>query len=191
MSPDYQDNSLSCIVIKWAYIFLFNQPKTNSMKTFNHSTRTFFILLCLLVFTTCKKEKDPVIVTLTVNTSQLGEQLVDPPGCTLSATPSSVVIFDDGNPKNFTILVKDGTEIEWEGVTSDGGDVDIKKIIYKGGTNIFDKDSIPGIDDKGKEKVKVKVKRKTALNNDYVYKIKFKVKNKERIQMIDPKIQVN
>ncbi len=160
------------------------------MKTFKRIVRTFLILLIPFYVINCKKDKAiPVVITLTADTSQIGEELIDPPGITLSAKPASVVIFDDGDPKMFTIKVKVGTDIVWEGVTAEGGDVDIEKIIYKSGTNIFDKDSIPGKIDKGKEKVKLKVKKKTTPGNDYVYKIKYKVSN--RTYTLDPKIQVN
>jgi len=157
------------------------------MKKLKQFYRTSFILLLLLSSYSC--QTDTVVITLTVDTAQLGNDRNNPGGCTLSATPASVVIFDDGDPKTYTIKVEKGTEIIWEGVTTDGDDIKIKNITYVEGTNIFNSNSIPGKVQNGKEKVKGKARRKTAKDKDYVYKIKFRVDEFGNFTL-DPKIRV-
>ncbi|MBT8283165.1 MAG: hypothetical protein KJO86_05460 [Muriicola sp.] len=157
------------------------------MKTLKHFYQTIFILLLLIGNYSC--ESETVVITLTVDTAQLGNDRNNPGGCSLSATPASVVIVDDGDPKTFTIRVDKGTQLTWEGVTTTGDDIKMKNITYVKGTNIFNRNSIPGKVRNGKEKVKGKARRKTAKDKDYVYKIKFKVDEFGNFTL-DPKIRV-
>ncbi len=131
-----------------------------------------------------------VTITLTVNTDNLGSDNDAPGGCTLSATPSNVVIVDDGNPKNFTIEVPVGTEITWEGITQNGEEVMIRRIRYLGGMNIFNSASIPGNIINGLEKVRANPVRRTPRDMDYSYGITFRVRGFGRYNL-DPKIRVN
>ncbi|MGB5646244.1 hypothetical protein [Muriicola sp.] len=160
------------------------------MKTCHKLKGNALLLLLLFYSLSYGQGTDPVVITLTVDTEQLGNDRNMPGGCTLTAVPSSVVISTDSNPKSFTIQVKDGTEIEWVGVTTKGEDVKIKNIKWIRGINIFNKTNIPGQNSGGKEKVKDKIKRKTATDMDYEYLIEFKVQ-REGKYTLDPKIKVN
>lgn len=159
------------------------------MKILNSMKGSLAFLLFLFCSLSFGQAADPVKILLTVNTSELGNDNNAPGGCTLTATPASVVIFGANNPKMFTIEVMDGTDIEWEGVTQDGDEVKIKKIGFIKGINIFDSKNISGKIKDGKEKVNVKVKRKTAPGLDYEYLIEFKVKEFGRYTL-DPIIKV-
>ena len=159
------------------------------MKTFNSMKGPFallFVLFCSLSF---GQAGDAVVITLTVDTSKLGSDSNAPGGCTLTATPASVIVPGDNNPKMFTIQVEDGDEVEWEGITQDGKEVKIKKIGYIKGINIFDSRNIAGKMKNGKEKVNAKIKRKTAHGLDYEYLIEFKIQGFGKYTL-DPKIKV-
>lgn len=160
------------------------------MKTRKLTFNLPLILLFLFCSISFGQSNNLVVITLTVNTAELGSNRNAPGGCTLTANPASAIIFDDGNPKLFTIEVPNGTEIEWDGITTDGKDVKIKKIGYVKGINIFNKTNIPGTISGGKEKVKDKVKRKTPEGMEYEYLIDFKIKGFGRFTL-DPRIKVN
>ncbi|NNJ89664.1 MAG: hypothetical protein HKP53_09700 [Eudoraea sp.] len=159
------------------------------MKPFNSLKLSLTISLLLLCSLSYGQATEAVLITLTVDTSQLGDERNAPGGCTLTASPSSVVIPGDANPKMFTVKVKNGTDIEWEGVTQDGDEVKIKKIGFLKGINIFNSKNVPGKVKNGKEKVKAKIKRKTAAGLDYEYLIEFKIKG-FGTYILDPRIKV-
>ena len=159
------------------------------METFNSMKGAYALLFFLFCSLSFGQAGDHVVITLTVDTSQLGDDRKAPGGCTLTATPASVVVPGDNNPKMFTIQVEDGDEVEWEGITQDGKEVKIKKIGYIKGINIFDSRNIAGKMKNGKEKVNAKIKRKTAHGLDYEYLIEFKVQGFGKYTL-DPKIKV-
>ncbi len=159
------------------------------MKTSNSMKGSFTLLLFLFCALSFGQTSESVKILLTVDTSLLGEDSKAPGGCTLTATPESVVIPGESNPKMFTIVVQDGADIEWEGVTQDGEEVKIKKIGFLKGINIFDSRNIFGKIKDGKEKVNAKIKRKTAPGLDYEYLIEFKVQGVGKYTL-DPKIKV-
>ena len=159
------------------------------MKTLHSMKSTLALLLFLFCSIGFAQTSDPVIITLTVDTSKLGDDSNAPGGCTLTAIPASVVVPGVSDPKMFTIQVEDGTDLEWEGITQDGEEVKIKKIGFIKGINIFDSRNIFGRISDGKEKVNAKIKRKTAPGLDYEYLIEFKVKGFGRYTL-DPIIKV-
>ncbi len=169
-------------------MFVVNHQITNNMKSFN-SLKGSLVLLLFLFCSLSFGQSDTVVITLTVDTSKLGDDSNAPGGCTLTATPSSVIAPGNNNVKMFTIQVEDGSDIEWEGVTQDGEEVKIKKIGFIKGMNIFDSRNIFGKIKDGKEKVNAKVKRKTAPGLDYEYLIEFKVKGFGKYTL-DPIIKV-
>lgn len=89
----------------------------------------------------------------------------------------------------FTIAVDESDVIEWQGITTTGDDVKIKKIGFIGGTEIFGSRNINGRISNGKEKVKAKPNKKTPPGKDYEYSINFKPDGFKFYQ-IDPKIRV-
>ena len=88
--------------------------------------------------------------------------------------------------EEFTIEVNVGDIIIWQGVssTSDTDVVDITKIKYERGTNVFNIDEIDGI-----STVVGTVLRPTG-NQDNKYKISFKINGTGATYAIDPKVIV-
>lgn len=98
--------------------------------------------------------------------------------------------FSDQEPgtdsRDYTIYVTVGDSIFWNGESSDGdAAIDIKKIKYDGGTNVFDTDEIDG-----STTVIGLVKKSTKGQDDYKYKISFKVDDTGKMYTIDPKVSV-
>lgn len=159
------------------------------MKKFNQLLILMVIVLLSLAINSCSENKSkPVnrIITLNVDTDNINRRNIDST-CNFGQ-PKGV------SNKDFTIEVKIGDTITWEGISSSTGDntVDITKIKRQKGKNIFDKDSLIG---KGKNRKKVigKALYSTEVNNkhkDYKYKISFKVNKKGKPYFIDPKIRV-
>ncbi|WP_047418296.1 hypothetical protein [Cellulophaga sp. Hel_I_12] len=155
--------------------------------------KTIKNILLLLAFTFlsfAQAQEPTVIITLTVDTSALGDDRDAPGGCTFTVTPADKLVFNDPNdPKAFTIAVDESDLIEWQGITTTGDDVKIKKISFIGGTEIFGSSNINGRNSNGKEKVKAKPNKKTPPGKDYEYSINFKPDGFKFYQ-IDPKIRV-
>jgi len=92
----------------------------------------------------------------------------------------------DTDTREFTTEVNVGDTILWEGVSSDeSGEIDIMKIKYAGGTNVFDKDELDGT-----TTVSGRVRRNTKNKPDYKYIISFKINGTGKMYSIDPKIIV-
>tara|TARA_R110000744_G_scaffold86450_1_gene168985 strand:+ start:600 stop:1088 length:489 start_codon:yes stop_codon:yes gene_type:complete len=157
------------------------------------TTRTLRFLIAILCFSYLGSvyAQDPTVtITLTVDTSLLGDDKDAPGGCTFIVVPADKVLVNDpNNPKTFSIKVEESDIIEWQGITTAGGEVEIKRIKHVGGTNIFDSTNIYGRIHNGKEKVKAKPNKKTPRDADYVYSIKFKPVG-FRTFVLDPKIKV-
>ena len=158
------------------------------MKTTNRLLILITIVLFSLSITSCKCKKDDIskkerTITLYVDT----ENIKKPNSnnyCNFGQT-------DGSSNEDYTIKVKVGDEITWEGVsTSDpkNDKVNIVLIKYKKGTKVFKKDSI-----NGKKKVTGKVLYDTENKADYKYEIKFTVirNGKEKKFKIDPKLMVS
>lgn len=154
------------------------------------TTKNFMLLLALSFFGFVQAQEPTVIITLTVDTAALGNDRDAPGGCTFTVTPADRIIVNDPyDPKSFTISVDESDVIEWQGVTTTGGDVKMKKISFIGGTEIFDSRTINGRSENGKEKVKAKPNKKTPPGQDYEYSIRFKPDGFSFYE-IDPKIRV-
>ena len=155
--------------------------------------KTIKISILLLAFSFLgfvHAQEPTVIITLIVDTAALGNDRDAPGGCTFTVAPADKVIMNDPNdPKSFTILVEESDIIEWQGTTTAGDDVKIKKIGFIGGTEIFGSNNIYGRNENGKEKVKAKPIKKTPPGQDYVYGIRFKPDGFSNYNL-DPKIRV-
>lgn len=152
--------------------------------------KNIILLLACCFFGYAQAQEPTVIITLTVDTAALGSDSDAPGGCTFKVTPANkVVVNDPNNPKSFTILVEETDVIEWQGITTTGGDVRIKKISYIGGTEIFGSNNIYGRNENGQEKVKAKPNKKTFPGQDYEYSIRFKPDGFSNYNL-DPKIRV-
>ncbi|MET6989124.1 hypothetical protein [Sediminicola arcticus] len=154
------------------------------------TTKNIVLLFLFSFFGYVQAQEPTVIITLTVDTAALGDERDAPGGCTFTVTPANKVIVNDPNdPKSFTILVEETDVIEWQGITTTGDDVKIKKISFIGGTEIFGSNNIYGRNENGKEKVKAKPNKKTPPGQDYEYSIRFKPDGFSNYDL-DPKIRV-
>ena len=154
------------------------------------TTKNRMLLLALAFFGFVQAQEPTVTITLTVDTEFLGDDRKAPGGCTFTVVPADRVVVNDPNdPKTFTIKVEESDVIEWQGTTTTGGDVRIKKIDFIAGTDIFDTNPVRGRNSNGKEKVKAKPNKKTPPGKDYEYSITFKPDSLQTYK-IDPRIKV-
>tara|TARA_R110002051_G_scaffold102650_2_gene174077 strand:- start:763 stop:1242 length:480 start_codon:yes stop_codon:yes gene_type:complete len=154
------------------------------------TTKTIILLLAFCFFGFVQSQEPTVIITLTVDTAALGSDRDNPGGCTFTVIPANKGIVNDPNdPKSFTILVEETDVIEWQGITTTGDNVRIKKIGFIAGTEIFGSNNIYGRTENGKEKVKAKPNKKTPPGNDYEYSVRFKPDGFSNYNL-DPKIRV-
>jgi hypothetical protein len=97
--------------------------------------------------------------------------------------------FTDQEPgtdtRDYTIYAEEGDTIIWDGESSDGSAaIDIRKIKYHKGTNVFDKRDLDG------ETTVVGIVKNKTNDKPYKYKISFKINNTGSTYTIDPKIIV-
>ena len=146
------------------------------MKTF----KSFLLsLILILVFNTLSYGQVEETYTLKCNVAAL--QTDNP--------PYQVCQFDDQEPgtdtREYTIYAEIGDTIIWDGVSSDGNaTIDIRKIKYGKGTNVFNDKEIDG-----ESTVEATIERNTN-GKPYKYKISFKINNTGKTYTIDPKIIV-
>jgi len=158
--------------------------------TFNLTTNLLLFLLSFC-FNGISQSTNEYTVTLTVDLDELGDDPDAPGGCTFTVDPATALLVNDpANPKSFAIAVNDGATITWEGATTSGEEVQIKKISYLSGTEIFNRKTIYGKIKEGKEKVTGKALRKTPEGQDFEYLIRFKAPGNPKKFTIDPKIKV-
>lgn len=144
------------------------------------------LLVCSFLATHAQESKT-VVVTLNVNTGQIDNKNL--------ATTCNFGQDQNISNENFTIEVNVGDSITWRGVssTSPATDiVEITKIKYAKGKNIFGKDDLlPGKN----KKISGKALSKTTAEDIYKYDISFTVTNngtkRNGTFKIDPKIIVH
>ncbi len=128
-----------------------------------------------------------VLITLTVDTVGIENKNID--HCCHFGQE------DDICYKDFTVDVRVGDIITWQGIPSDIKDdeVNIMSIQHEGGNNIFSHRRLPG-DGNEPGRVVGLVLNLAPMGMEYKYKISFTVKQKGRkrngIFHIDPKIRV-
>ena len=87
--------------------------------------------------------------------------------------------------RDYTIYAEVGDTIIWNGESSDGSAaIDIRKIKYHRGTNVFNKKDLDG------ETTVVGTVQRNTDGNPYKYKISFKIDNTGKMYSIDPKVKV-
>ena len=87
--------------------------------------------------------------------------------------------------RDYTIYAEVGDTIIWSGESSDGtAAIDIKKIKYHKGTNVFNTKDLNG------ETTVVGEIQENTNGKTYKYKISFKIDNADKMYSIDPKIIV-
>ena len=130
-----------------------------------------------------------VIVTLYVNTAQITNNNNKPTHCNFGQ-PANI------SNEDFTTTLNVGDSITWVGVSSNAPDKDIVNITsinYRGGTNVFQKNVLPG-NGKSPEQVLGKVVVPSAESN-CKYSVSFTVFNngvrRNGTFMIDPKLEVH
>lgn len=141
--------------------------------------RYYLTLLCAFLFSGIMYAQDQIDVILRCNVAALND----------GAAPSTACRFVNQDPntptEEFTTYAEIGDTIIWSGESTDGSAaIDIRKIKYDRGTNVFNKTDLDG-----ETTVVGSIKRKTN-GNDYKYKISFKVNNTGTMHSIDPKIRV-
>lgn len=103
--------------------------------------------------------------------------------------PYQVCQFVDQEPgtdtRDYTIYAEVGDTIIWDGQSSDGNAaINITKIKYDRGTNVFNNREIDG------ETTVVGTVQNNTEGNPYKYKISFKINDTRRTYTIDPKVIV-
>ena len=140
---------------------------------------TFFSLIFIFVCYNTSYGQDQISATLKCNVAALQ-----------AGNPAyQVCQFTDQEPgtdtREFTIYAEVGDTIIWDGESSDGSAaIDIRKIKYHRGTNVFNKRDLDG-----ETTVVGEVQEKTN-GQPYKYKISFKINNTGSTYTIDPKIIV-
>jgi len=117
-------------------------------------------------------------VTLHVNTAEINQRNM--------STTCNFGQAEGISNEDFTIEVNVGDTIIWQGVSSssDTDVVDITKIKYERGTNVFN-----GEEYDGTSTIVGKVLRETG-GQDYKYILSFKINGKRATYSIDPKVIV-
>jgi hypothetical protein len=154
--------------------------------------KNLLLILAFAFYGFIQAQEPTVTITLTVDTDLLGDDRRSPGGCTFTVVPKDKVVVNDPNdPKTFTIMVDSTDVIEWQGISTSGEAVKIKRITFISGTNIIGSQFVKGNRSNGKEMVKVKPNRNTPSDKDFEYGIRFKTKADIFFYYeIDPKIKV-
>ena len=145
------------------------------------------LLFALIIVPITLHAQEPFKVTLFVDTGSIEKPDVDA-SANFGQDP-------DISNENFTITIAPNQEVEWEGVsTSDEENdvVNITKVKFKKGKNIFNKGTLDG---EGQTRKKVKARAERGRSGDlYEYTIFFTVFNNGEQRngrfKIDPKIKV-
>ena len=136
-------------------------------------------IIFIFAFYTSTYSQDEHRVTLKCNVAAL--QADNP--------PYQVCQFVNQEPgtdtREYTIYAEVGDTIIWDGESSDGtAAIDIRKIKYHRGTNVFNKKDLEG------ETTVVGTVKNETNGNLYKYKISFKIDNTGKMYSIDPKVRV-
>lgn len=136
------------------------------------------VLVMLLGATIFTYGQQTHVITLSVDTNEINDENVLEV-CSLQASENTTVEADD-DLESFTVIVNEGDDIIWEGVSDFSEDhiVEITKVKYDSGTEVFNdfktKD-LEGKKDGKKKKVKAKVKNNTKNKEPTKYILKFTV----------------
>ena len=146
------------------------------------------LMLCaimLLSFSSTSYAQNEHVIVLQVNTAEITKPNID-----------GYCSFDGQDPKvsnqNYTIYVKNGDLIRWQGVStsSENDVVNITSINYHGGKNLLGVNVL-----NGNEGVVLGTVQNGAINDEEKYTISFKVINngvqRNGTYLIDPKIKVH
>lgn len=145
------------------------------MKTFNPLC---FALVFALFFTGLSFSQNQIEATLNCNVEALNNGTPAYEACHFVGQDPET------DTREYTTYADVGDTITWRGQSTDGSaSIDIIKIKYEAGTNVFNK---PELD--GQTTVVGTVKNKTN-GKPYKYKISFKIDNKRKLYSIDPKIK--
>ena len=154
------------------------------------TSKTLFILAAIMVLlfntNSFSQEPETYYINLNVDTSIINSQ-----------NESSVSNFgqEEGiSNENYTILVRVGDTIIWQGFSSasENDVVNIVSINYEGGTNIFNQNILKGNGEYPEQVIGTAVTGNTG--DSIKYKISFTVMNngvkRQGMYHIDPKIQI-
>jgi hypothetical protein len=164
------------------------------MKTNHIFQATLFLIFICTVTSSYAQTTTKHTITLVVKKADIAR-----------SNPSAACYFEvsegtkllpnpSGSSKEFGFEAAVNDSIIWEGKTTKGEFVKIKKIKYNkkvnNKTKIFNSDAIRGKYYNGREKVKGKVMKSTENLPDFIYDITFKVNGKGRSYTIDPRIKI-
>ena len=148
------------------------------MKTKRIHLTVIAFLLCLFSFDSYSQEVERTI-TLKCHINRLKE----------NKDPYTVCKFEgqtEPDTREFTVTGNVGDSFIWKGEPYSGSDeLDITKIKYEKGTQIFDNESIEGT-----KTVKAVAKFNTKEKDPYTYKISFKINGTGKTYHIDPKVKI-
>ncbi len=125
-------------------------------------------------------------ITLKVNTANF-DKSNPAASCAFEAGEGTIVLVANP-PQDFMIQAEVGDTIRWRGVSTNqtGVSVQIRKIKYARGVNIFPQSEIDG-----ENTVQATITKGGTRNDDYKYIISFKINDTGSMYHIDPKIRVN
>lgn len=123
------------------------------------------------------------VVNLSVNTADIDNTSI--------AANSTFGQADDTSNEDFTILVKLGDTIVWQGLSSSNPTdhiVNIKSINHVGGARLFDRNVLNG--DGGTPERVIGIISEGRSGDEKKYNIFFRLSNKQGTFKIDPKIKI-
>jgi len=164
------------------------------MKTNSPFLVVLFFVLLTVPISSYGQATTPRTITLVVKKGEITRSNPSA-ACYFEVSKGTILLPNpSGSSKDFGFEATVNDSIIWEGKTSDGEYVKIKKIKYNkkvnNKTKIFGSDILRGKDYKGREKVKGKVIKSTKNLPDFIYDITFKINGMGRSYTIDPKIKI-
>ncbi|MCP4978785.1 MAG: hypothetical protein GY931_21780 [Maribacter sp.] len=143
------------------------------------TTKQLLILIAIFSLSFCGVSFGQTTHVITLNVDEDGV-------FSLSADPDTEVI-DDSSLEDFTILVFEDDEVEWDGNADSGAVVDIEKIKFPRNAKPFKTKNLDGKQNNGKKKARGKI-AKDKKNKTYKYVIDFTVDGEPF--SIDPGLKV-
>ncbi len=146
-------------------------------------TKLSVLVIAFLMVPICLVAQQTRVVTLSVNTADIDNTSI--------ATNSSFGQTDDTSNEDYTILVKLGDTIVWQGLSSSNPTdhiVNIKSINHVGGARLFDRNVLNG--DGGTPERVIGIISEGRSGDEKKYNIFFRLSNKQGAFKIDPKIKI-
>lgn len=147
---------------------------------------SFLIFACTIFASGPVRSQDKFLFQVIVNSDEITQQNFKDHCRFAVITPQSDTLRSGADLENFEFSVSVGDTIKWVGISEASSEVQVKKIKFEQGTNIFSKDELDG-----ETTISAFAERKTERDKPFKYKISFKLANQGALFAIDPKIIVN